>query len=128
MCLRKIVVLHIERLLIMLELYNRIENLCNERGIKITTMCKESGANRASITDLKMGRKQGLSAETLAKIATYFNVSVDYLLGVDTKKAPTPEGERKATDEEIKFALFGGDGDIDGRKALGDNRNGSTSG
>ena len=28
------------------------------------------------------------------------------------KKAPTPEGERKATDEEIKFALFGGDGDI----------------
>lgn len=27
-------------------------------------------------------------------------------------KAPTPEGERTVSDEDIKFALFGGDGDI----------------
>ena len=74
-------------------------------------MCKESGANRASLTDLKKGRKQGLSAETLAKIATYFKVSVDFLLGVETKKAPT-DGERTVSDDDIKFALFGGDGEI----------------
>ena len=59
----------------------------------------------------KKGRKQGLSTETLAKIATYFKVSVDFLLGVETKKAPT-DGERTVSDDDIKFALFGGDGEI----------------
>lgn len=95
------------------DLYKRIEILCNNRGVTITAMCKESGASRASLTDLKKGRKQGLSAETLSKIATYFEVSIDYLLtGEETKKAPTPEGERTVSDDDIKFALFGGDGEI----------------
>ena len=107
MCLRKFVVMHIERLLNMDDLYKRIEALCSQKGITITRMCKESGANRASLTDLKKGRKQGLSAETLAKIATYFKVSVDFLLGVETKKAPT-NGEREVTEHEIKAAFFRG--------------------
>lgn len=110
--LRKIVVVHIERLLNMVELYKRIESLCTHKGVTITKMCKESGASRASLTDLKKGRKQGLSADTLAKIATYFNVSVDFLLGVEIKKAPTLTDERQVSDEDIKFALFGGDGEI----------------
>lgn len=111
MCLRKFVVMHIERLLNMDDLYKRIAALCAQNGITITGMCKESGSNRASLTDLKKGRKQGLSTETLAKIATYFKVSVDFLLGVETKKAPT-DGERTVSDDDIKFTLFGGDGEI----------------
>ena len=86
---RKFDVMHIERLLIMSDLYNRIEELCSKRNINITTMCRESGASRASITDLKMGRKQGLSAETLSKISNYFGVSVDHLLGNESKEKPT---------------------------------------
>lgn len=65
----------------MSELYKRIEELCKERNVTITSMCKASGASRASLSDLKMGRKQGLSADTLNKIAKYFSVSVDYLMG-----------------------------------------------
>lgn len=87
------------------DLYNRIEGLCNNRGITITTMCKESGASRASLTDLKKGRKQGLSAETLSKIAYYFDVSIDYLLtGEETKKAPT-DGERNHAIDQIDDEL-----------------------
>lgn len=66
----------------MSELYKRIESLCEEKGVSITKMCKESGANRASLTDLKKGRKQTLSAETLSLIGKYFNVSIEYLIGV----------------------------------------------
>lgn len=62
------------------DMYKIIEQLCTERGITITSMCKNAGVSRASLSDLKGGRKQGLSAGTLAKIATYFEVSVDYLL------------------------------------------------
>lgn len=70
----------------MSDLYNKIEGLCKKRGVNITQMCKESGVSRASITDLKMGRKQALSSMTLSKIATYFNVSVDYLIGNEQKE------------------------------------------
>lgn len=70
----------------MYDLYNKIEGLCKKRGVNITQMCKESGVSRASITDLKMGRKQALSSMTLSKIASYFNVSVDYLIGNEQKE------------------------------------------
>nr|WP_319488505.1 helix-turn-helix transcriptional regulator [uncultured Caproiciproducens sp.] len=73
----------------MLSLYEKIESLCKIRGVNITEMCKNSGASRGSLTDLKMGRKKTLTAETLAKIAEYFNVSIDYLMGNEQKETPT---------------------------------------
>ena len=80
----------------MSDLYRKIEDLCKKRSVNVTQMCKESGASRASITDLKMGRKQALSSMTLSKIANYFNVSVDYLIGTEQKeKSPSKIGEGK---------------------------------
>ena len=49
--------------------------------------------------------------ETLLKLSEFFNVSVDHLLR-GNKKAPTPEGERKPDVEDLKLALFGGDGEV----------------
>ena len=112
MLLRNLGEVYKKGLPLMSDLYNRIEELCKENNESITTMCKESGASRASLSDLKVGRKQRLSTETLSKIAAYFGVSVDYLLGKENKKAPTESGERVVSDEDIKFALFGGDGEI----------------
>ena len=89
----------------MSNLYNRIEALCDKRNISITTMCKESGASRASLSDLKMGRNQNLSADTLSKIATYFAVSVDFLLGKEN--APTENGERDVLDE-VDIGFYNG--------------------
>ena len=66
----------------MYKLYERIEGLCKMEGKSITQMCNECDIARASLTDLKKGRKKTLSAQTLSKIAAYFGVSVDYLLGV----------------------------------------------
>ncbi len=91
----------------MSELYNRIEELCNNRNETITYMCKESGASRASLSDLKVGRKQNLSADTLSKIAAHFNVSVDYLLGKENKKTPTVSGERDIDMSEVDVAFYG---------------------
>jgi transcriptional regulator with XRE-family HTH domain len=72
-------------------------------------MCADLGISRGNISDLKMGRIESLSADKLAKIATYFKVSVDYLLtGTETKKAPTQEGERDIDDRKIKAAFLGG--------------------
>ena len=94
----------------MSKLYDRIQTLCEKRGVSITTVCRESGASRASLSDLKMGRKQSLSAETLSKLANWFGVSVDFLLGKEN--ASPDEKGRTVSEEDIKFALFGGDGPI----------------
>jgi transcriptional regulator with XRE-family HTH domain len=44
------------------------------------------------MTDLKSGRKKGVNAETAQKIASYFGVSVGYLLGEEEEK-PVQEDE-----------------------------------
>ena len=96
----------------MAELYERIEKMCRDRGVTITEMCKQSGASRGSLTDLKMGRSAGLSLETLEKLMKYFDVSLPELMGTETEKAPTENGERKVTDEDIKAAFWGGENDL----------------
>ena len=78
----------------MSDLYKRIEVLCGDANVNITTMCKEAEVSRASLTDLKMGRKQSLSADTLSKIASYFSVSVDYLLGNESAPDGPPAPSR----------------------------------
>ena len=77
-------------------------------------MCTDLGISKGLLTDLKMGRRTGLSATNAQKIATYFGVTVGYLLGEEdkTEKAPAENGKRSVSDDDIKFALFGGDGDI----------------
>ena len=62
-------------------LFTRIESLCDKKGIRPGRLCDELGLSRGLMTDLKMGRKKTVNAETAQKIAGFFGVSVGYLLG-----------------------------------------------
>lgn len=84
-------------------IYERIEELCRKRGINVTKLCISCGIPRASLSDYKTGRKKSLSAETLSKIADYFDVSVDYLYG---------KSQKAADEESVKVALFGGETNV----------------
>lgn len=95
----------------MSELYDTITRLCSEKGINITELCRQSGASRGSLSDLKMGRKNSLSAATLSKIAAYFGVSVDYLLGNEESGKPAPT-EGDGPDELVKDELVGFYGNV----------------
>lgn len=64
-------------------LYETIQTLCDQRNIKPGRVCADLGISRGLITDLKMGRKKSVSAETAQRLASYFGVSVAYLLGQD---------------------------------------------
>ncbi len=86
----------------MANLYENIEKLCKQRGVNVTTMCKESGASRGSLTDLKNGRKQTLKYETLDKIASYFETSVDALVSGNQKETP-PQQPQSEVDADIKW-------------------------
>lgn len=65
----------------MANLYENIQKLCQDKGIRPGRLCDELGLSRGLMTDLKMGRKKSVSAETAQKIAAYFGVSVGHLLG-----------------------------------------------
>lgn len=69
------------------ELYERIIQLCKERGITGTKLCRDIEIQPSIMTDLKMGRQSGLSAKNAQKVASYFGVSVAYLLG-EKENAP----------------------------------------
>ena len=73
----------------MSNMYNTIAELCNMAGITGYKLCKDIGIQPSTLTDLKMGRKTGLSAKNASKIAEYFGVSVEYLLtGEQKENAP----------------------------------------
>lgn len=78
----------------MSNLYKRIARLCEEKNIKGGTMCNEVGISKGLLTDLKMGRRTGVSAVTAQKIASYFGVSVGYLLGEEEQKEQPTEYDR----------------------------------
>lgn len=87
----------------MANLYNNIETLCKKRGVNVTTMCRDSGASRGSLSDLKSGRKQTLKYETLEKIADYFKISVESLVsGDDRQKEKPAPGEGSGLDALLK--------------------------
>ena len=69
----------------MCTLYESIRSLCEGRGITGGRMCVELGLSKSLMTDLKAGRKKGITAETARKIADYFDVSVDRVLGTTAK-------------------------------------------
>ena len=92
----------------MSELYETIEALCRKNSIRPGTLCTRLGISRSLITDLKMGRKKSVSAETAQKIAGFFGVTVAYLLG-ETDELEDVDiafyGQYKELTEEQKDAV-----------------------
>jgi len=88
-------------------LYDRILSLCEEKDIRPGRLCNELGISRSLITDLKMGRKKTVNAETAQKIAGFLGVSVGYLLGQEAEDLLDQVdvafyGEYKELDEKDK--------------------------
>lgn len=79
-------------------LYDNIQKLCDNAGIRPGRLCDELGLSRGLMTDLKMGRKKGVNAQTAQKIATYFGVSVATLLGT---------GEGNDVLDQVDVAFYG---------------------
>ena len=61
-------------------LYERIQCLCSSAGITGGKLCSAVEIQRSLLTDLKMGRKQSLSAPTITKIANFFDIPISFLV------------------------------------------------
>lgn len=90
-------------------LYENIIELCNQRGIKGGKMCTDIGMSKGILTDLKMGRQAGISAANAQKIASYFGVSVGYLLGKEEKKEAVAENDNDFSDTKQQLLALAED-------------------
>ena len=92
-------------------LYENIQQLCETKGIRPGRLCDDLGLSRGLMTDLKMGRKKGINAQTAQKIAAYLGVTVGQLLGEDCPNDILDPvdvafyGDFKELDEEQKEAV-----------------------
>lgn len=64
--------------------FERIKELANKQGKSLQKVANDLGFSPNYFYNLK--NKQSPSAEHLAKVADYFHVSVDYLLGREAKE------------------------------------------
>lgn len=59
----------------------RMRSLRKEKGLKKTEVAKGTGLDRSTVTNYESGKRDNPTAETLQRIADYFDVSIDYLTG-----------------------------------------------
>lgn len=84
--------------------YDNYLRLCNSVGKSPSAVALEIGIEKSTVTRWKQGKSQ--TDANIRKVADYFGVPVSELTG-EKEKAPTQEGERKVSDDDIKFALWG---------------------
>ena len=89
-----------------------VKSICKERRIPISKLEKDLGYANGYIGQLRKGT---FPANRLSEIAQYLSVPVEYLMngGKENKKAPTEDGERSVSDDDIMFALWGSTDDVD---------------
>lgn len=66
----------------------RLRELRKSKGIKQEDLCKALGISQGNLSNWENGRYEA-DNRSLKKIADYFGVSVDYLLGRDTSPLPS---------------------------------------
>lgn len=80
--------------------------LCNEKGVTPSKACRD--VNIAPATFSCWDENSVPRQATLLRIADYFGVTVDYLLGKEQEKKPSEAEDL----EELRVALFGGDTEV----------------
>jgi transcriptional regulator with XRE-family HTH domain len=80
-----------------------IKELCKQKGISERKLALDNGLNAGAVYNWVRSNEMP-KGETIAKLADYFGVTTDYILG--------REGKQEISESQLKFALFG-DADID---------------
>lgn len=80
--------------------FEKYSDLCSKAGKSPNKVAKELSISSGSVTEWKKGRVP--QNATVLKIANYFGVTTDYLLGKADEKAPAPAD----LDENIKKYLL----------------------
>lgn len=87
-----------------------LKSLMDSKGLSNYQLAKDLDVHPSTIANWLAGKRP--RKKTLLQISEYFDVSVDYLLGNLGKENAPAKTDGGALEDDIKFALFGGDGEI----------------
>lgn len=78
-------------------MYERFAKLMNEKNMTHYRVWRETGVSQSSLNDWKNGRGVP-GARNLARLADYFGVSVDYLIGKNDEKKLLVNNDEELTE------------------------------
>lgn len=93
----------------MSDLPSRIKKLREEKGLTQRQFADQFQISPSTIALYEVGKRTP-DADTLSKLASFFDVSVDYLLGRTNERKPSSADKPKDLDEMIAIALSRSDG------------------
>ncbi len=88
----------------MAELKDRIKQLRNEKGITQDDLASYLRISRSTVAGYETGKRKP-DTDTLQKIVEYFDVSVDYILGLTDERTPADK-IKKALSDDPELADF----------------------
>jgi len=83
--------------------YNILLTLCKERGITISALARDLNIAKGSPSNWQRGASP--NSDVVVKIAQYFGVSCDYLLGLDDVPSRSEQFSLTAQEREMVESL-----------------------
>lgn len=83
--------------------YNVLLSLCKERGITISALARDLNIAKGSPSNWQRGASP--NSDVVVKIAQYFGVSCDYLLGLDDVPSRSEQFALTAQERELVQSL-----------------------
>ena len=83
---------------------NRLKALRNEHGMSQAEFAKKIGVAQNTVSNWENGNRL-IDTDTVTRIADYFSVSVDYLLG-RTDDINQKTGEENITFDDFTYAMY----------------------
>ena len=89
--------------------YDRMNWLAKEKGVKKAHLCRLLGKTQYYLRDAEKANTD-IKGDALEILAAALGTTPEYLTGESDEKEPA--GKRALSEEDIKFAFFGGDAGI----------------
>ena len=86
-----------------------VRSVCLQRGLAVSVLEKDLGFSNGYLNPKKLKK---IPYDRAMAISDYLQIPLEPILGKETEKTPTSKGERTVSDDDIKFALFGGGSEI----------------
>lgn len=83
---------------------NRLKALRSERGMSQTEFANKIGVAQNTVSNWENGNRL-IDTETVARIADYFGVTIDYLLGRTDDMNQNP-GEENISFDDFTYAMY----------------------
>ena len=89
----------------------KIKTLRKQAKLTQTELGNMLGVQKNAVSKWECGRVTDIPAGKIKAMAKIFEVPPSYLIDNESSAVPAPSEDR-VSDEELKFALFGGDAEI----------------